>query len=347
MAIIPLPPKAKRDAKSSRPLGSVRSNNASRGSSSGGGRGSSGGGGGSASSGGARGSSGGGGSASSAQKKEDRKAAAALLRQAKNQNLQAKTLRNVLDVELKQWIKQNNSDIQDLLKIRLKQYRRDNALRAADLMTMADNTEKAAASTEEQGLSNLVRERQDSMASVLEQGAGETDAMRTLLMAARNWHANAAESNRAYFDSMASLNQNVTDLNTDARTAMQNAYAGAQESKEKVWQDYYSSRHEAAIRYGDIRTQQLDYLAQAEEVYGVKTKKKKETRLKDEAKWGYETGAKAQGDSYDQRKIPKKLRTYKALDPTKPERANTNLAAAVTVDPVAKAEGASLRKWDA
>jgi hypothetical protein len=184
------------------------------------------------------------------------------------------------------------------------------------------------------------------MTSVLEQGAGETDMLKSMLMAARNWHANASEQNRSYYDTMRSVNSGITDLNVDSQTALANAARSAEGQREQLWQDFYNKRGEAFTQLGNVKGQQAEYYAQAKEM-GVKPKKGVEKAAEDAMKKAFKDSALEAGKSYTQAGLPKWITDYQGQAPVRARQSNTKLAAAMTFEPVDKAEGATLRKWAA
>lgn len=293
-----------------------------------------------------------GGSASSLQRKQwareddaKKKAGQKYLKQAKNLESQAKAWKYAIQTGLAKARDQNLSDVSMVLKSQLDQLKAEGALRAQSFLESAGNADKATASTAEQGLSNLVRERQDSMTAVLEQGAGETDAMKALLMSARNWAANAAESNRAYFDTMSSVNSGITDLNVDMKKTMSGAWVNSEAERDRIWQTYYDSKSKAQTELGNIRTAQLQNYEEAES-YDVEPEKGLKKKTKKQANKAFMQSARLAGKSYEQRALPGWIDNYEGQAQLEAKQGNTNLAAAVTVGPMAKAEGASLRKWE-
>jgi hypothetical protein len=183
------------------------------------------------------------------------------------------------------------------------------------------------------------------MTQLLTQGAGETDAMRALLMAARNWQANAGEANRAYFDSMASTNAGINDLALDTETAMSNAWRGAESEKDRLWQEYWKARSDTLTQRSNVYAQQLLHY-RAAEAYDVEPKKgkKKEARAGVEA--DTKASASASGRSYKQQELPGWISGYSAGEQLDARQSNTNLASAPVIEPAVKSEGASLRRWE-
>lgn len=275
-----------------------------------------------------------------------KKAGKRYLEAAANLEKQAKALRHALKIDFAKSRDNNLADVGRVLAGQISQLKLGHAQRAGAFLEAAGNTAKATAGTAEAGISNAVRERQDSMAALLEQGAGETDAMRAMVMAARNWQANAQESNRAYYDSMQSINSGITDLNVDTRSNMANAFTSAEGERDRLWQDFYNRRSETFTQLGNVQGQRADYFAQAKEM-GVKPKKGLEKKAEKEMKDAFMKGSTELGKGYSQKGLPAWIRDYKGQAALKAKQSNSNLAAAMNFTPVEKAEGASLRKWAA
>ena len=194
------------------------------------------------------------------------------------------------------------------------------------------------------GIANAFRERADSLGAILEQGAGETDAAKAMLMAARNWQSNASDANRAYFDTINTVNSSITDMNVDTKHGMNQQWTGAEAAKDEVWQTFYNNRGQAFTQLGNILGQQADLYAQAKEM-GVKPKKGAEKKAEDAMKKAFKDSAVEAGKGYTQQTAPESISGYQGQELVKARQGNSNLAAAMTFDEVAKAEGATLRKW--
>lgn len=295
----------------------------------------------------------GGGGASGAEKRAiareneaKRKAAEKYLHQADNLTEQADALRLALRKSFKKARAQNLGDIDQNLNQIIAQLKEGFSARAQTFLTSAEDTTKATADTAEAGLSNLVRERADSMTAILEQGAGSTDALRAMVTAARNWHANASEANRAYFDTLQSVNAGIVDLNVDTKTGMGNAFMSAEGQKEQVWQDFYNRRAEAFTQLGNVLGQKADYLASAKEM-DAKVSKKRVKSVESNMADAWEDAAKEAGKSYKQKGLPAWITDWQGQEQVERRQENTNLAAAMTIEPMKKAEGSTLRKWAA
>ena len=357
-------------------------------------------------------------SASSLQKRAEKKQAERELKtgeryltQASNLNPQARALIEALD-ELK---KRRRGDIRDIIDTRDSQIEQlmasAEALGQGYAQSGVDN-EMAAAGSLEGGYANMVRERQDALTQLLTQGAGESDMMKTMLIAARNQQANAAEANRSFYDTLTSINAGITNLNEDTQTKLAGAWITAEGEKEQIWRDYMDSRNDAMVQLGQIRTAQADAYANAKE-YGAKIprlgagkKKKKKVKPEDlkasgkgflkparassaqsslavaakeeepetpevrgslknglqkgkkknkgprmdvvrkrQAKKAFNQWADDQSVSYKQKDQPDEIKNYRGMDTLQGQQSNTNLAAAMSLGPMPKAEGAALRKW--
>ena len=265
---------------------------------------------------------------------------------ADNLQKQAAAIRQALDVDFASNRDTKLASIALALNEQVGLLQSGHRKRADEFLNAASDTTKAAGDTAERGLTNAVREHQDTLSSILEQGAGETDTMKAMLMSARNWNANAAENNRSYFDSMQSVNAGITDLNVDTRTELARSYGGAEADKERVWQDFYNRRGEAFTQLGNILGQQADYYAQAKEM-GVKPKKGVEKTAEDGMSQAFKDSAVEAGKSYTNQGLPEWVSGFTGQDRLQARQSNTELAAALTMDKMAKAEGATLRKWDA
>ena len=296
---------------------------------------------------------GGGGGVSSAEKRAlarekeaKKKAADKYLRQAGNLTAQANAIRNALRKQFKKARDQNLVDIDLMLTQQLGLLKEGAGLRGAEFLTAASDTEKATAGAQEGSFRNLVRERADSMTAILEQGAGETDAVRAMLMAARNWSANAGEANRAYFDTMQSINQGITDLNIDTKAALANAFSTAEGQREQIWQDFYNRRAESFTQLGNTLGQKADLLLSAKEM-DAKVSKKRIKSVEKNMDKAWEDAAKESGKSYKQQALPAWITDWRGTEQVERRQENTNLAAAPTFEQTKKAQGATLRKWAA
>lgn len=317
-------------------------------------------------------SSSGSGSGSSSYAADRRKAGERYLGAARDLQWQIRALKDAINREFRRARRQNIGDLNLMLNQQFDQIKQGAAERGAQFLTAADDAEKATADVQEGGFRNLVRERADSLTAILEQGAGETDAVRAMLMNARNWNANASEANRAYFDTMQSINQGITDLNVDERTSLANAHMYTEGQKELVWQGYYNQRAEALTNLGNTYGKRVELLDQAREMgVGGKGKDKgkgkplfdgggvlpgtttftdgsRSTSTKNAAKGMKKAFAAASnelGKSYVQKPLPEWIEEFEAAPLQERRQENSNLAAAPTMEGVQRAQGATLRTW--
>lgn len=276
---------------------------------------------------------------------DKRKAGQRYLKQAGNLEAQAKALQRALKTEFARNRDINLGNIGQRLTENLGMLKEDAAARGGSLDSAAANTDVAAGQQESQSLSNMVRERADAMSMLLEQGMGETDQMRAMLMAARNMNANQNEGNRSYFDTMQSINASITDLNADTRSALASTFGEAESERGRIWENYYSKRNQGYTQLGNIRGQQADAYANAREM-GVDPGKAKEKAAQTGMKDNYERAATEAGKAYKEAALPSWIKDWQGTATKNAQVQNTNLASAITIDKAEKADGASLRRWE-
>lgn len=274
-----------------------------------------------------------------------KKAGEKYLAEAANLEAQAKALKHALKIDFAKSRDQNLTDISKVLADQIGLLTQGHRLRSQEFLKSAQDTEKATAGASEQSISNLVRERQDTMSSLLEQGAGESDTLKAMVMSARNWHANQSEVNRTYFDTMRSINSGITDLNIDTKSALAGASSYAESERERLWQDFYNRRSETFTQLGNIRGQQRNYYAEAKEM-GVKPKKGAEKTAKTESEKAFMDAAEEAGKSYVNKGLPQWVKDWNGQAELKTRQSNTKIGS-LEFMPIEKAEGATLRKWAA
>ena len=346
------------------------------------------------------------------QAERDRRTGRRYLQQARNLNPQALALTKAIG-EMKDRRKQDMRDI-----IRTRSLQMDMLVDSADELgaqydVSAEINDKATAGALEAGMTNAVRERSETLSQLLTQGAGETDTMRAMLMAARNQNANAREANQSYWDTISSINQSITSLNEDTQSKLADAWISGEGEREQISRDWLESSSDAYTQLGLVRQAQADAYANARE-YKVKPprlggKKKKKDKVplfkakgkgflrpakqeEDEAgptaagkqaqhekdkeadikasgtgflkkekkpkkgvpadkvrrrqsRQAFNKWAKKQDESYRQKRVPKWVQDYEGKAQFEGGQSNSNLAAALTVDPGQAPEGAKLRRW--
>ena len=273
------------------------------------------------------------------------KAGQKYLTQANNLDIQAKALLRALNKTFAMSRNTSLANIGQRLNESLGMLKEDAAARGAQLDASAQGTEAAAAGQENQSLSNMVRERADAMSMLLEQGMGETDSMRAMLMSARNMNANQNEGNQSRLDSMRSINASITDLNADTRTGLANQFGEAEAERGRIWENFYSRRSQGYTQLGNIRGQQADYYASAQEM-GVNPGKAKTRAARTGMRNAYEAATTETGKAYKEKATPGWIRDWQGTETKDAKVQNTNLAAAITIDAPEKADGASLRRWE-
>jgi len=265
------------------------------------------------------------------------------LDRAKNLEPQIAALKYALgDQGFKVALDQNLADLLAAHEAGIGLLKEGHSARAQTFLKSGEDTEKATAQQAGTSFENLVRERQDTLAGLLQHGAGETDALRSMVMAARQFRDNEAEGNRAYFDTMRSVSSGLTDLNTDTKAAFQNAHLGLESEKDRVWQNYYDRRSDTFTQLGNLYGQQGDYYIQAAE---NKVTGGDQAGVSKSAEQAYMDAAKESAKSYTQQGVPQWMQEWKGIEAPQARQSNTDLAAAVQFEPLGKAEGATLRGW--
>ena len=124
--------------------------------------------------------------------------------------------------------------------------------RSGALLRLREDDEKSEADSSFSNLGNRARESADVLAQAANQGAGETDALRTQFMAVRNWSANQHEINRSYFDAIQSNNSAITELNADTRQARVNLANQNLADQEQAWATYQNQMADTASQLGNV-----------------------------------------------------------------------------------------------
>lgn len=282
-----------------------------------------------------------------------RKAASRYDRQAKNLEGQARALMHALRVDLKKGLRQQLGDIGQVMRQQDKILREGFRERLGQLEGASEDNEKAAASQTGINLENQVRERGSAVSEAMAQGAGESDALKAMMMSLRNWNANQTEIERGFHDTLRSINSSKTDLVVDTKTARINNAIQANADREQLWTNYYNQRSELFTQLGNTRGQQADYKAMAAEVRpgkGENLGKKKKGgggggAYVGKASRAFMQAAKQLGKSWDNPGVPKKLMRWDGPDDFAASRGGNTLAEVKTVSLDKRPEGATLRKW--
>ena len=125
--------------------------------------------------------------------------------------------------------------------------------RFGSLEKSALDNDKAEADSSFANVVNRAREAGDLVAQAAAQGLGETDNLRSQLMAIRNFDTNQGDINRSYFDTLRSVNTAQTDLIADTRNARINLASDMLGDYEQIWNNYYNQRADAYTQIGNLR----------------------------------------------------------------------------------------------
>jgi DNA-binding protein H-NS len=202
------------------------------------------------------------------------------------------------------------------------------------LRSSAKDNDKSEGDSSFQNIANAVRERQDIIGEIGNNGGGETDMLRGQLAALRNYSANQGEINRSFFDTLNSINRSITSLNVDTTTGRNNLWNQAESDRESAWANYYNQQADTWTQITNIENSNNNTKSSTSEAY-----KKTQTDAGNKA-------ARYAGSSYA-KKNPSKLDTWSGKGTTE-KRKPTSVNAAATVNlggPMKRAEGATLRKW--
>ena len=195
-------------------------------------------------------------------------------------------------------------------------------------LTRKDN-EKSESDASFANLGNRARENTDLLGAAAAQGAGETDTLRSQLMAVRNWDANQGEVNRSYFDTLRSANSAITDLNADTRTAQVNMMGQLRSDQEQVWANYYNQRADAYTQLGNMMANPYS------NAYSKKG-----------AKSAYAGMAKAASSAWKNPGIGDAERNWKGTVQAQEGRQNfSDIRAAAAPTEKKRPEGATLKAW--
>ena len=195
-------------------------------------------------------------------------------------------------------------------------------------LTRKDN-EKSESDASFANLGNRARESGDLLSEAAQQGAGETDTLRSQLMAVRNWDANQGEVNRSYFDTLRSTNSAITDLNADTRTAQVNMMGQLRSDQEQVWANYYNQRADAYTQLGNMMANPYS------NAYSKKG-----------AKSAYSGMAKAASSAWKNPGIGDAERNWQGSVQAEEGRQNfSDIRAAAAPKERKRPEGATLREW--
>lgn len=128
------------------------------------------------------------------------------------------------------------------------------ATRAGTLKGSREDNEKAISDTSFENYANRARERMDILAEAGTLGLGESDTLKSQLMAVRNWSANQGDVDRSYFDTVRSIDSAVVGLNADTRTSLVNAQTQSYNDQAQVWANFHEQQADANTQLGNIES---------------------------------------------------------------------------------------------
>ena len=199
--------------------------------------------------------------------------------------------------------------------------------RMAGILKNRDDNEKSEVDASFANLSNRARESTDLLAQAASQGAGETDTLKTQLMAIRNWDANQADVNRSYFDTQRSINSSIADLNADSRTARMNLAVDALGDYDQIWTNYYNQRADAYTQMGNIHANPY-------------------SDSHDPKSTAYASMAKEASSAWKNPGVNKSLQNWKGSVQEQERKLNNSAyKGADTVNNIKRPEGSTLKKW--
>lgn len=132
-------------------------------------------------------------------------------------------------------------DVTSDLRLLIDQAMQSYTATLTDLNSSLASNDKAEADSSFANLVNRARETQDAVTQALSQGAGESDVLKTQLQALRNWNSNQGDINRSFFDTRASVNSTITDLNVGTKSTMTGYEMDANQRRSQIWDDFYSA----------------------------------------------------------------------------------------------------------
>lgn len=283
-----------------------------------------------------------------AQRKAQRKANQRYLDQAAALDEQIEALKYALG--RKGFLKALN---QKLTNIRLITGQQDRLLmagyraRVGELEAAVEDNENAAADQTYANVSNAARERANAVSEAMQQGAGESDVLRSQAMSLRNWDANASEIARSRADTLRSINTNLTDLNVDTRTARANLVIESNSDREQLYTSYYDQRAEALTNIGNIYGQQAELYGYANEQVGSKKTRGKRERAEDLMGVSYDRAARNMGKAWENPGVPGRLMRWDGHSEFEVQNNASRWENRTTNVALDRPEGATLREWTA
>lgn len=151
--------------------------------------------------------------------------------------------------------------IADLLGKDLSRLLSNHALVGDNYASLAQKNDAGEADSSFANLSNMRRERQQTLDHVRQQGGGETDLLKAQSAALRNWNVNQQDTQRNYADTVSDINSGINDANIATGDSMYNAI---KESDAQQRQAFNEMKSGVGSALGTI----IDMTGQADMFYG-------------------------------------------------------------------------------
>jgi len=211
---------------------------------------------------------------------------------------------------------------------------------AKDANEYADRNEQDYDSKSVSNTTNMVRESNDLLEQALSTGAGETDTLKALQQAARQFDNNQADVASSFQDTLRSINSQLNGANSTAENNRLNAWQQQQEARASAFNDYNKNM---ADTWTNIQRTEAgntnidsDYSVGFQNRYGDDDKVKANDEISKYTGKTYAVEKAPEGWAANWEGKQKEIRDTARLG---------NRAAAVSVGTLKRAEGASLRKW--
>lgn len=275
-----------------------------------------------------------------------RKAAARYLADADTLNAQIKALKRALKGGFREALDQRLANIKLVQRDQDRTIRDEYRSRVGNLANAVEENEKAASDQSIANLSNRGRERAAAISEAMSQGAGESDVLRAQAASLRNWDANQGEVNRAFFDTLSSVNSSLNDLTTDTRRNRLNLETQANADRGQLWNDFFAQRSEAYTQLGNLYGQQSELYGMAAEQVGAKSTRRKRRRTDRLSGEAFDDSVSAISRGYKDPGNSDRLENWQGADDFEGTANSALFSEAATTIETARPEGATLRKWD-
>jgi hypothetical protein len=208
-----------------------------------------------------------------------------------------------------------------------------------------DNSKDYDTKTTE-GVANRGRERANALSEAMAQGAGESDVLRTQQMSLRSWNAGQMEVNRAYHDTLTSINTQIADLTGRTRTARIEGQSKANVDRDALWTDYYQARSEAYTELGNTYGRIADELGLANQAIASPGLRRRKRAADRRYRAAGAASARTTGRAWRDPGISRAYTQWKGGAEVEDLNSPSGNQEAVNEIPLKRPEGASLRRWD-